>query len=968
MTVSAIAGRRLVLVLVLALGLWAGTQERGVDAQQVRTPVFRAEVELVAIDVSVVDRDGRPVTGLQATDFQVTIDGKDRRVASAQYVAQRPSTGTPLRPSRVDSEEAVEATYASNESATTPTGVPIRGRSIIIAIDQGSFTPAATRGLIAAASGLLDSLNPLDRVGLMAFPAPGTAIAPSVNHQRVKEALSRLGGLAENPPRLSTGISLAEALSASRGDPGEFGRVVDRVCAGTSFADLGDGRPSQAEACRQQIQADIPQYVEYARRGSTVSLQELSNLMRLLAVVPGPKTVILISAGLIAGEHSSALGTLGEVRTIAELAAVAEASVYVIYAESSFFDANSLERQRTTGFARESDLRQAGLQHIATLTGGPVFRLGASGRTAFARVAQELSGYYLLGVESQPTDRDGLVHPIRVRVSRANASVRAREQVFVPLARGSRTGDEAVLAALKAPGIQKDLPIRLSAQVLRDAAPERVRLVLSATIGRGVQDAAHVRVAYSIRSGAGKSSDSGVESRRLSVVGAGRDAALSFVDTVLLTPSRYTIRFAAADATGRIGTVEHQVTAGLINGDGVMLSDLILVDPSRVPESGMSPLTDGRVSSDRLDAYLEVYPQDGGRVTGVKFDVAERPGGPSLVSFDVPFREVDAGSRWAAQGGVDLADLPPGAYSLVASVHDGTRTVGTVFRPFRYEGPVAALARGGPRLPFSMAAAGELIRRFRPEDALRAEAVGFFISRLADAETQTASPAVAAASAAAKDGRYDEVLVQLAGSVEPTLSASFLRGLALFSQGQLEPAAAQFRNALRSSSEFLPAAFYLGACYAAGGRDREAVGAWQTSLVTESESRIVYDVLADGWLRLNDGVQAESIIREAMGRWPGDHSFVPRLAAALAIRQQRKEALGVLAPYLDRRPDDGEALFLGMRLLYDAAAEGKPVRSGGEDAELGTRYALLYRDAGGAHMALVDRWAAFLRKQGEGRK
>jgi tetratricopeptide (TPR) repeat protein len=387
-----------------------------------------------------------------------------------------------------------------------------------------------------------------------------------------------------------------------------------------------------------------------------------------------------------------------------------------------------------------------------------------------------------------------------------------------------------------------------------------------------------------------------------------------------------------------------------------------------VAESGLSPLSDGRVWTDRVDAYLELYPTDAQRFTQVKLAVADRPDGPPLVSFNTPAREVDAGRRWTAQGGVDLSSLPPGAYSLVARAYDGDREIGTVFRPFRFEGLVASIAKGGPRLPFSMATAGNLVRPFRRDDALRPEAVGFFVGRLQAEETQPAPPAVAAAAASIRSGQYDEALTSLEGAAEPALSAAFLKGLALFSKGELEAAAGQFRTALRASNEFLPAAFYLGACYAAGGRDREAVGAWQTSLVTESESRIVYDVLADGWLRLNNGVQAEAILQEAMGRWPGDDTFVPRLAAAQAIQQRRADAVTTLVPYLERRPDDGEALFLAMRLLYDAYAEGKTVRGGPEDTALAAKYAALYKDAGGANVLLVDRWAAFIRQKGGGKK
>jgi VWFA-related protein len=952
---------------LLVVGLVTAALGRGVRVQNTQAPVFRSDVELVAVDVIAVDRNGKPIVGIRPEEFQVTIDGKARRVVSAQYVEQRQAaSGTAVNLGRLEGEEAVEAAYASNEgpgpAASASLPVP---RSIIIAIDQSTFSPTASRGLIAAATGLLGALNPLDRVGLMTFPTPGSLIAPSVNHSRVREGIANVIGMAEAPPRIQTGITLAEALAVERGDAGELGRVVDRVCAGASGAAMLDGRPSQAETCRQQIQMDVPQYVEYARRGSTVSLQELANVMRLLAVVPGPKTIVLISAGLVAGEHVSALGTLDEVKSIAALAATAQASLYVIHTDSSFFDANSLERQRVTGFALgESELRLAGLQHIATMAGGPVFRLSANSSTAFARVASELAGYYLLGVESQPADRDGAAHPIRVRVSRPDVSVRAREQVLVPRARAARTGDGAVLDALKSAGIERDLPVRLSTQVLRDPASDRVRVVLSANIGRGVRSPSTVRVAYSLRSSAGKVEQSGVESRRLSLIGTGDDATLSFVETVLLTPSRYTVRLVAADATGRLGSVEHQVTAGLVAGDGAMLSDLVLVDPSRVADSGLSPLADGRIWSDRVDAYLEIYPQTRKHFSTVTLAVADRPDGAPLVSFNTTAKEVDAGRRWTAQGGVDLSALPPGAYTLVARVFDGERPVATVSRPFRFEGMIASISRGGPRLPFSMAAAGSLVHRFRREDALRPEAIGYFLGRLQAADTQAASPDLAQAAEAMESGQYDAVLSQLAAGGEPQLAPAFLRGLALFAKGDLEPAATEFRLALRASNEFLPAAFYLGACYAAGGRDREAVGAWQTSLITESESRIVYDVLADGWLRLNNGAQAESILREAIGRWPADDSFVPRLAASLAIQQRRADALNTLAPYLDRRPDDGEALFLGMRLLYDAHAEGKAIRTGPEDAALATKYAALYKEARGLNTALVDRWAAFVRQKG----
>ena len=47
---------------------------------------FRTGVDLVAIDVSVVDRHGRPIEDLRAAEFAVKIDGEVRRVVSAELI------------------------------------------------------------------------------------------------------------------------------------------------------------------------------------------------------------------------------------------------------------------------------------------------------------------------------------------------------------------------------------------------------------------------------------------------------------------------------------------------------------------------------------------------------------------------------------------------------------------------------------------------------------------------------------------------------------------------------------------------------------------------------------------------------------------------------------------------------------------------------------------------------------------
>jgi predicted Zn-dependent protease len=412
------------------------------------------------------------------------------------------------------------------------------------------------------------------------------------------------------------------------------------------------------------------------------------------------------------------------------------------------------------------------------------------------------------------------------------------------------------------------------------------------------------------------------------------------------------------DQKGRLGSVQQVIDATLVSGDVGTFSDIMLLDPSRRVKETFTPVADGRITGDSLDAFLEVYPEPGRSVSTVAFDVSDTPGGPAIVGGSVRV-EKQGEDRLVGAANVDLRALPPGLYILNARVLDGDRLLGRAARPFLLERAArSAGVAGEPRTAISFATTGGLVRRFSRDEALRADAVGYFLNRMSASETAPSGSAVTQAMAAVRGGRFDAALAALAAESPGVLSVSFLRGLALLGQGNLEPAAEQFRAALRISNDFLPAAFYLGACYAAGGRDREAVGAWQTSLISETDSRIIYEVLADAFLRLNDAKQAEAIVAEASERWPGDDVFVPRLAAAKVLLDQRAEALAALEPYIDRHPSEAEPLFLAIRLLYEAYDDGKRLKGDAEDRALAQKYASLYRAAGGANQTLVARWVS----------
>ena len=168
-----------VLSLTAAIAMGVRGDAVAQDPPQQPPPSVRVAVDVVPVDVSIIGNDGKPVTGLTTTDFSVDVDGRQRRLVSAQYVSTI-SDGAPASPSQ------------SMFSTNTVRG----GRMILFVVDRGNIAPGRGRQVTEAASRFLAKLTPADRVGLIAFPGAGPNIDFTSNHAIVQKALP---GLTEGP-------------------------------------------------------------------------------------------------------------------------------------------------------------------------------------------------------------------------------------------------------------------------------------------------------------------------------------------------------------------------------------------------------------------------------------------------------------------------------------------------------------------------------------------------------------------------------------------------------------------------------------------------------------------------------------------------------------------------------------------------------------------------------------------------
>ena len=173
-------------------------------------------------------------------------------------------------------------------------------------------------------------------------------------------------------------------------------------------------------------------------------------------------------------------------------------------------------------------------------------------------------------------------------------------------------------------------------------------------------------------------------------------------------------------------------------------------------------------------------------------------------------------------------------------------------------------------------------------------------------------------------------------------------------RADLERAAQRFREALRADADFLPAAVFLGACYALGGRDLDAAGAWQTALIGIDDDPRLFALIVDARLRAGDAAGAEDVAAEAEKRWPADAGLRQRRAVLELARGRVAEALTALDA-LEQPSTD--LLFAALRILHGARAAGLTVEDPARDRARFERYATRYRELGGPDQALVSGWA-----------
>jgi VWFA-related protein len=647
--VSQVTPKSLAL-LAVGLVLAAGPEQQA--------PVFRSGVDLVALDVTVVDRDGKPVTGLKPGDFTVTVNGKPGVVRELDFL----TFGAP---------PTTEVTVAGREvSNTAPAAATASrgGRVIVLLIDDLSAKAGQGKGLLVAAERILESLDLGDMVGLTTTSGLGPAVSPTRDRAAVLATLKSRGVVGRNEDITAPFyIGVEEALDIERDVRNVLDYVMARECG-----DAGSG-------CRERLAAAARRLARDTVHRSAMQLRAYADVIAALKPAPAPRVVIALTTGVAPGadDDFDRLQPVGR--------AAAEAGVQ-FYAMTEVGDINemqyqgipsaSLPPQYTPRGARvaENNFLTSGVQVVAAAAGGEAWRVVGQADRFFKRIMAETSGIYRLGVEAPLPKEASRLIDVRVSVKRSGVTVRANRHALAPSANAAPVPvDEALRTRIASGGVAFGVPIALATSLRRDpAAADRLQVGVNVQMPAGV--AAPLVAMFALVDAAGKVVNAGRQA--VPSAPAGEDYQLAF--PIPAAAGAYRLRFAVADAAGNIGSVEQAVDAKLAHLGALSVSDLVTTWYGTDGGRRLLALETLPDTAESVRVFLELYPDApaGPASLGVVFALLRDGESAPLEEHDVN----PAPDGPALSAGIDLpvSALAPGGYIIRATILENGRATGTV--------------------------------------------------------------------------------------------------------------------------------------------------------------------------------------------------------------------------------------------------------------------------------------------------
>jgi VWFA-related protein len=670
---------------------------------------FRAEVNYVEVDARVLDQNGNFVADLKPADFQVFEDGRPQKVTVFSLV-------------NIPVERAARPLFASQpiEPDVRTNLESADGRIYLIVLDDLHTSALRSPRTKTAARLFIEKyIGANDTAAVVYTSGRVDASQEFTNSQRrLVQAVDKFMG---RKLRSSTANKIDDA--ARRMDPSDPIRDIDDAERG------------------------------YHARNA---LDTIKNLAEYLGNIRGRrKALVLFSEGIdydIANvfENRDATTVMDATREVLAAATRANVAVYGVDPRGiggavgdelievqSFPDDTSLGLNAGS-FYNEVRLAQDSLRVLSDETGGFAAVNRNDFGTAFQRIVDDNSSYYVMGYYSTNDRRDGRFRKIEVRVpNRPGLTVRARKGYVAARGRApdakpapaSGTSPE-LRDAIESPLPIAALPLATTAVVFKGPAPKG-SVIVSTLVGgsslpfveKGGMFTNGLEVLVVATDDKGKSfpSDRNTIDLNMKPDTANRVKAsgFRFISTLDLAPGRYQLRVGVKENnTNKAGSVAFDLTVPDFAKEKLSMSGVALtsalsgVAPTVRPKDPLEKILPGPLSSyrefppmDEIAFFAEIYDNTASQPHKVGLAATVKAEGGQTV-FETQ-EERDSSELKGSAGGygfsgrIPLKQMAPGLYVLrveaISRLGDRPTVANeTVFRVLPAAAPGVSSAQRAP--------------------------------------------------------------------------------------------------------------------------------------------------------------------------------------------------------------------------------------------------------------------------------
>ena len=705
------------------------TQQQTLPTQSQDDPaedVLRVSTSLVQTDVSVVDKKGQFVEGLQREQFELKVDGRPQPVLFFERITAG-STG-----------EAARIAAARGEQLDGRTaGAPVeRGRSVIFFVDDLHLTPEG----IERARGMLSKfiereMTPGMEVLISSASGQIGFLQQFTNDRAVlRAAVRRLKY--QSQVKLDNErpvITEFQALAVDRGDPSMLEYLIQQV--------IFENRPlSIPRSVAENIVRNRSRNIRrQAALLSAATISALEGVARARGSAGGRQTLFYISHGFMLDNEEA--DTVRKLQRMNDAAARSGTVVYTLDARGlsvGMQDASSAgvpdlmsasgspTGNAYSGYNASAELSasQEVLRGLAEDTGGRALINTNALDAAISKTLNETANYYLLAWRPEGVEvKDGAPRFRKIQISvkgRPDLSVRVRRGF---LSASPATSVAAAPAAVNAPATPKavlnralntlnerrDLPVAAYAVFTNDAqagsvinasvqlANDRLKFT---PVGAGGKPQAQVEVVCAVLDERGKSVHSSGRTLTLdgsaatsSTANASRGKLVTNFSIPVLAPGLYQFRSAARDAgSGLVGSAFEWVEVPDLKATRLALSSLLITERRRAVNTQTTAAAGAKTTAQTPDilrverrfartshVFLQLYIYNaaraaaGGGTPDVELEIKILR--DNKVVMNAPPHKVAVSgasdpSRIFYAADVPLAAMTPGVYLLQVTVTD----------------------------------------------------------------------------------------------------------------------------------------------------------------------------------------------------------------------------------------------------------------------------------------------------------